>query len=117
MAYRKKDLSQVHEFQYPDAFEFYDEITQEDREVYGTSIKINTHVVKKSSKDISKEQLDPRIVTLEQMIEAGVTIDPSVVHHMLDTTDPAELAEKSSQMSENLYQHLVSENLINVDEK
>lgn len=112
MAFRKLDLVQQHE-----NFDFYplswnDPVIHVEKTLNGTALQCASSVLLKSCVDISKEQLDPNLITLESMLEAGVTLDPSVVMHLLDATDKSELAQRSQELSMNLYEHLVNQGVI-----
>lgn len=113
--FRKRDLSVEHECFSPTMFEFSDPYLSVEKELQGTRIVQNGAILMKSCDEIAKETLDPNLVTLENLIESGVTIDPSVIQHLLDNTDPSELEARASQMSENLYKHLVDNDFIKVE--
>lgn len=112
MAFRKQDLFQVHENfdSYPLVWE--DPVIHVEKSLNGSALHCASSVLMKSCEEISKEQLDPNLVTLESMLEAGVTLDPTVVMHFMDVTDKAELAQRSQELSMNLYEYLVDQGLI-----
>ena len=117
MAFRKLDLKERHENFCPYPLNWEDPVIVTEKTMNGAVLRVDSFVSTKSCKDISKEQLDPNLVTLEGMMEAGVTLDPTVVMHMLDKTDLSEILDKSSVMSENLYKYLLDNDLIQEDEK
>lgn len=113
--FRKRDLSIEHENFAPSMFVFQDPYLSVESELQGTRIVKNGAVLYKPCEEIAKETLDPSLVTLENLLESGVTIDPATTMHLLDVSDPSELEARASQMSENLYQHLVDNDLIKVE--
>ena len=117
MAFRKLDLKERHENFCPYPLNWEDPVIVTEKSMNGVSLRVDTSVLNKSCVDISKEQLDPNLVTLEGMIEAGVTLDSTVVMHLLDKTDLSEISDKSSVMSENLYKYLLENDLIQEDKK
>lgn len=117
MAFRKLDLRERHENFCPYPLNWEDPVIVVEKSMNGAALRVDSSVLTKSCKDISREQMDPNLVTLEGMIEAGVTLDPSVVMHMLDKSDLSEISERSSVMSENLYKYLLDNDLITEDEK
>ena len=117
MAFRKLDLKERHENFCPYPLNWEDPVLVTAKSMNGSALRVDSSVLTKSCKDISREQLDPNLVTLEEMVEAGVTLDPSVIMHMLDKTDLSEISDKSSLMTENLYKYLLDNDLIQEDEK
>lgn len=112
MAFRKLDLVQNHvNFDsYPLVWE--DPVIHVEKSLNGAALHCFSSVLMRKCEEISKEQLDPNLITLESMLEAGVTLDPSVVMHLMDVTDKSELAQRSQELSMNLYEHLVNQGLI-----
>lgn len=55
---------------------------------------------------ISKEQLDPRLVTLERLLGTNTMISPQGVANILDISDPNDLEYYSGRLSENAYNRL-----------
>ena len=116
MAFRKLDLVQRHENFDSCVLSWQDPVLHTEKTVNGAALRVDTAVLMKDCSEISKEQLDPKLITLESMIEAGVTLDPSAVMHLMNATDVSEIQERSSQLSENLYGYLVEQKLIEPDE-
>lgn len=63
-------------------------------------------MVKVPCREINKRQLDPRIVTLEALLEQGITIEPGQAQQMLNLTDIADIEEYNSQYCESAYKFL-----------
>lgn len=59
----------------------------------------------KSCKEICKEQLDPRYVTIERLIAEGVTIDAGYVRSLFNFTDPAEIEELNNDATRSMYNY------------
>lgn len=116
MAFRKLDLKVRHNCFCNCELNWKDPVLVTEKSTNGLALRVDTSVLMKDCKDISKEQLDPNLITLESMLEAGVTLDPSVVMNLMNITDRSELESRSSQMSENLYKYLVEQELIKSDE-
>lgn len=70
----------------------------------------------KSSKEIGKDVLDPRLITLQYLIENDMVINPSQVSTILNQTDVASIEELSGKISEKAYNYIV-ENEKNFDKE
>lgn len=57
--------------------------------------------------DICEQQLDPSIITLQSLIDRGITIDPGSVRSMLNITDEADLQRYDTEYTKGVYQYLV----------
>lgn len=62
--------------------------------------------IDKSTKDINREQLDPKIVTLQSLLESGVVISPASISNMLDITDKADIERYNSAYVSDAYKFL-----------
>lgn len=62
--------------------------------------------VPKRMSDRSSEQLNPNEVTLQYLLSAGVTIDPSKFVNSMAITDVADLEASKSRMSEEMLSYL-----------
>lgn len=116
MAFRKLDLKNRHNCFCNCQLNWKDPVIVTEKSSNGLALRVNSVVYEKSCKEISKEQLNPNLVTLESMLEAGVTLDPRVVQNFMNPTDISEIQERSSKLSENLYRVLVEQELIKLDE-
>lgn len=58
-------------------------------------------------KDICEQQLDPNVISLQSLIDRGITIDPGSVRNMLNITDEADLQRYDTEYSKGVYQYLV----------
>lgn len=116
MAFRKLDLKNRHSCFCNCELNWKDPVIVTEKSTNGMALRVNSTVSEKSCKEINKEQLNPNLVTLEGMLEAGVTLDPNVVKNFMNPTDISEIQERSSKLSENLYKVLVEQELIKLDE-
>lgn len=57
--------------------------------------------------DRSKIQMNPNLITLQGMIEAGTLIEPKQVGSLLNITDASDIEDLRGQMSENMYQYMM----------
>lgn len=57
--------------------------------------------------DRSKIQMNPNLITLQGMIEAGTLIEPKQVESLLNITDASDIEDLRGQMSENMYQYMM----------
>lgn len=60
-----------------------------------------------SCKDICEQQLDPDVISLQSLIDRGITIDPGSVRNMLNITDEADLQRFDTEFSAGVYKYLV----------
>lgn len=67
-----------------------------------------------SSKTISEQVLDPRIITLEQCIASNTFINPREVQQLLNLTDPADIDNVVGKLSESAFSWL-KENMTSWD--
>ena len=107
MAFRKCDLKERHVCFAPGHFAFSNEEIQVNPVQQGDKVIQYVELKHMKSSEISKQTLDPGIITLESMLEAGVTLNPGQCARMLNLSDPADLEQRSAQMSENLYKVLL----------
>lgn len=56
--------------------------------------------------ELNKRQLDPRTVTLQTLIDNGITIEPGTVAHMLDLTDPADIEAFNNEYTREAFKFL-----------
>lgn len=61
----------------------------------------------RSSDQIAPTVLNPDLVNISSLIDAGVTIDPKSVRGILNITDRADLDRLNTSRSENVYKYLV----------
>ena len=61
----------------------------------------------RSSDQIAPTVLNPDLVNISSLIDAGVTIDPKSVRGILNITDRADLDRLNTVRSENVYKYLV----------
>lgn len=97
----RKQPSKSMTFIAPDFFEVEERYVAPEES--GTS---RSTIIKVHSRDINKRQLDPRVVTLDSLLEQGITIDPGQVQSMLDITDPAEIESVNKDYCESAYKFL-----------
>lgn len=60
-----------------------------------------------SCKDICEQQLDPDVISLQSLIDRGITIDPGSVRNMLNITDEADIQRYDTEYSAGVYQYLL----------
>lgn len=99
MATRKKEL----ESSTVQAPGYWIETLRKTTEVDG-EIKVMFEEV--TSEELSKKQLDPTIVTLENLLANNITINPSSVTSLLNQTDIADINELADQLSSQAYEKI-----------
>ena len=117
MAFRKLDLKERLCVFAPGSFAFENEEISVNPIQKGNNMIHFVAVKHLKSSEIAKQTLDPQIVTLENMIEAGVTLDPGYAARMLNITDSADLEDRSAVMSENLYKTLLENDFLKREEE
>lgn len=85
-----------------DRYEF---VGQVNADKHGTQVFT---VVPERLSNRSAKCLDPRIITLQSLIDAGRLIEPNQVSGLLNITDPAQLDSMRERLGENLYTWLVN---------
>lgn len=65
-----------------------------------------TTIIDVPMSELNQRQLDPRSVTLQNLIDNGITIEPGSVAHMLDLTDPAEVEAFNNEYTRDAYKFL-----------
>lgn len=65
-----------------------------------------TTIVVVPNREINKRQLDPRKITLDSLLEQGITIDPGQIQNMLDLRDPAEIESFNNEYLQHAYKFL-----------
>lgn len=74
-------------------------------ESYRGAMKVSR--VNVTCKDICEQQLDPDVISLQSLIDRGITIDPGSVRSMLNITDEADLQRYDTEFSAGVYKYLV----------
>lgn len=59
-----------------------------------------------SSEELKKQQLDPAVVTLENLLANNITINPQAVTSLLNQTDIADINELADQLSSQAYEKI-----------
>lgn len=101
MPWRREIFKPVMEIA-PDEWEHFERYVEEEKN--GVQ---RTCLVKVSCREVNKRQLDPRIVTLDTLLEQGITIDPGQVKGLLDLTDPAQIEDYNNHYVQQAYDYLV----------
>lgn len=64
-------------------------------------------IIPVSCSDIAKQQLDPRQITIQYLIENGVQIQPGLVQDVFKISDPADVQRLSESVSAKVFDFLV----------
>lgn len=116
MAFRKRDLTTSHKNFAGKGFDFDDPYIYVESELDGLTVKKNVSVRYKTTEELTKESLDPTLITLDSILNEGVTIDPGTVNHLLDITDLSDIESRREQLGENLYKALVDNGYLKVED-
>lgn len=107
--WRKTDIKKRWQALYPAPQNWKEPFIQASPEIDSRGKKfVRATVVDRTSTEIASTVLDPDVVTLSSLIEAGVTIDPKFARSLLNITDPADLEKYNTERSNNLYNYLLN---------
>lgn len=70
--------------------------------------KTRSNLVSVSSDEIDSKIMDPKVVNLESLIEAGVTVDPKYVGSILNLSDAADIEEYRRPRESSMYEFLLN---------
>lgn len=104
--FRKLDASRVTiEPAFPSGFTILERITESIVSKHG-HVKTTVGYKARSCEEISKEQLDPKEVTADFLLQQNLTIDPSTMVNVLNITDAADLDEMNEKYSGDVLEYL-----------
>lgn len=104
--FRKLDSSRVTiEPAFPSGFTTLERVTESIVSKHG-HVKTTVGYKARSCEEISKEQLDPKEVTADFLLQQNLTIDPSTMVNVLNITDVADLDDMNEKYSGDVLQYL-----------